>query len=160
MVCGAGQRRDGGTRSDIEDLRRATAPMIAELEGDPFTKKAIERIRELAAGTEQADLGPCQGPAPVSVVIDAVGDQSVIDGTWRFEVTEQNLIDAGVPVADAAKDVGVHTFVFDNGTLRGDTPTIDCFGTYRIRGNQFSWAFDPSSCGGNFRGTFARDGDG
>ena len=145
--------------SDVDDLRRAMIPMIAELERDPFTKKAIERIRQLAAGTKPADLGDCKGPDPVSVAIDAVGDQSVIDGTWRFEVTEQNLIDAGVPKLDAAKDVGVHTFVFDNGTLTGETPTIDCFGTYAINGNRFSWAFDPSSCGGNFRGTFARDGD-
>lgn len=145
--------------SDIDELRQAVAPMIAEMERDPFTKIAIERIRQLAAGTKPADLGTCSGPAPASVAIDAVGDQSVIDGTWRFEVTEQNLLDAGVPATDATKDVGVHTFVFENGMLSGETPTIPCYGTYAINGSQFSWAFNPDSCGGIFRGTFSRNGD-
>ena len=107
------------TPSDIDELRQATAPMIAELERDPFTKKAIERIRATRSRHEAGRSRRLAGPVPVSVAIDAVGDQSVIDGTWRFEVTAQNLIDAGCRLADAAKDVGVHTFVFDNGTLSG-----------------------------------------
>lgn len=147
------------TRSDLDGLRQAVAPMIAELERDPFTKRAIDRIRQLAAGTKPADLGACTGPTPLLVAIEPVGDQSVIDGTWRFEVTMKNLIDAGVSASEATKDVGVHTFVFEGGVLSGETPTIPCKGRYAISGSRFSWAFDPDSCGGNFRGVFTRDGN-
>jgi TRAP-type C4-dicarboxylate transport system substrate-binding protein len=42
------------TPSDIDALGQAVAPMIGELERDPFTKRAIERIRQLAAGTKRS----------------------------------------------------------------------------------------------------------
>jgi TRAP-type C4-dicarboxylate transport system substrate-binding protein len=144
---------------DVDRLRSAVAPMIAELERDPFTKRAIERIRTIADGADAIELGACVGPSLVSVAIDAIGDQHVIDGVWRFEVTEQNLLDAGVPPSEVAKDVGVHTWVLHNGTMSEETSNSRCTGTYAINGSQFSWAFDEINCGGSFRGILERDGD-
>ena len=145
--------------SDVSDLESATTQLIGELESDLFTKKAIGRIRELAAGTGPVELGACAGPVDESVQIEAIGDQRVIDGTWRFEVTAQNLLDAGVPPGEVAKDVGVNTYIFVDGILSAPTLPVPCYGAYKINGNQLSWAFNPDSCGGTFRATFTRDGD-
>ena len=145
--------------SELADLKNAAAPVTADLESDAFTKKAIARIRQLDVGAKPTELEPCRGPQPTSVTIEAAGDQSVIDGTWRIETTLQGLVDVGVSPSDAAKDVGVSTWVLHNGTLSGETPTIPCHGTYKINGNMLSWAFNPDSCGGAFQGTFVRDGD-
>jgi TRAP-type C4-dicarboxylate transport system substrate-binding protein len=147
------------TASDIDDLKSAVAPMIADLEHDPFTKRAIDRIRSIADGAEALDLGTCVGPSPVSVAIDASGDQHVIDGMWRFETTAQSLLKAGVPPSEVAKDVGIHTWTFDGGAMWEEASYGPCTGTYAIDGNRFSLALDDVHCGGTFKGLFERDGD-
>jgi hypothetical protein len=93
------------------------------------------------------------------VQITAVGDQSAIEGTWRNETTLADLVQAGVSPADAAKDVGVKTWVFHNGRLTGHTTTIPCRGSYAIEGDTISWTFDPDSCGGSFKATFTVTGN-
>ena len=150
--------------ADLAGLRQAFLPMINDLQRDPSTKRAIARIRELAAGAQPTDLGTCTGPKPTTPTPTptddtAATDQSAIDGTWRNDTTLEDLVSVGVPPAEAEKDVGVKTWVFQNGRLNGTTKTIPCRGSYRLDGNRISWAFDPDSCGGSFTATFTVTGD-
>ena len=146
--------------ADIANLKNATASVITDLERDDFTRRAIERIRELRGATQPAPYAACSGPVATPFEVAALGDQSVLDGTWRWETTRQNLLDAGVPPNEVDKDVGVNTFVLNGGELSGDTPTGRCYGTYAINGNRFGWEWVPDGlCGGDFQGTFSRHGD-
>jgi TRAP-type C4-dicarboxylate transport system substrate-binding protein len=146
--------------SDITDLKNAAKSVVTDLERDSFTRRAIEQIRILATGTAPAALAACTGPIPESSHVVAAGDQSVLDGTWRWETTRQDLLDAGVPEAEIEKDVGVNTFVLRGGELSGGSPTGRCYGTYQINGNRFAWAWAPNGlCGGDFQGTFTRNAD-
>jgi hypothetical protein len=146
--------------ADVAELKNAARSAIADLESDTFTQRAIARIRDLATGTAAAALTACSGPNFVDSQVVAVGDQNVIDGTWRWETTRQDLLDAGVLPAEVDKDVGVNTFVLHGGELSGDTPTGRCYGTYTINGTRFAWAWVPNGlCGGDFQGTFTRSGD-
>ena len=146
--------------ADVDELQNAARTAIADLERDAYTKTVIARIRDLKTGTTAAALTACSGPNYVDSQVVAEGDQHVIDGTWRWETTRQDLLDAGVPPAEVDKDVGVKTFVLHGGELSGDTPDGRCYGTYTINGNRFAWAWAPNGlCGGDFGGTFTRSGD-
>ncbi|MEP7114643.1 MAG: TRAP transporter substrate-binding protein DctP [Ilumatobacteraceae bacterium] len=148
------------TPSDLADLQAATASVVTDLERNDFTQGAIQRIRELATGTHPVSYTTCAGPTSTPTRLVAVGDQSVLDGTWRWETTRQNLLDAGVPPNEVAKDVGINTFILHGGELSGHTPTGLCYGTYKINGSRFAWAWVADGlCGGDFEGAFIRDGD-
>jgi TRAP-type C4-dicarboxylate transport system substrate-binding protein len=157
--------RDGvasvlASQSELADLKNASKSVITDLERDTFTKRAIGQIQALTIGTTQVALAPCSGPVLEPSQVVAAGDQSGLDGTWRWETTRQDLLDAGVPTAEVEKDVGVYTFVLRNGELSGDTPTGRCYGAYKINGNRFAWAWVADGlCGGDFEGRFTRKGD-
>jgi TRAP-type C4-dicarboxylate transport system substrate-binding protein len=153
------------TDEQLAQLRRAVRPVIASMERDPFTRRAITRIRELGAGTHPPILAPCMPTvtqAPVTT-ITARGDQSVLDGDWRLNSTYESLTADGVPSDWAGANFGVWTF-----HLKGGKGTVDqprggpCIVSYVLAGNRmsFNFAADPASeCGGFLRGTFSVSGD-
>ena len=144
---------------ELAGLMQAADAVLADMLSDPFTARAIDRIRSLAAGTHASDIAPCHAPAPLPTDFEAVGDQRVLDGTWRFVTSAEDLLEAGVPPSEVDKDVGVHTYVLENGKLSGGKPGENCFGTYQIAGDRLHWEYDPDSCGGVFDATFTVEGD-
>jgi hypothetical protein len=163
--CGiAGNQVIHATPADITAIRDATAPVLAKLEEDAFTKKVLDRIHQLAAGTAPVDLPVCENAqTPQDVMIAPKGDQSVIDGIWRLEISFADLAAVAPTGAHPELDSGIWTFVLrgGKGTAKGGT-NGDCGVAYFIDGPRISLSFeaDPTKqCGGLLAGTYERDGD-
>lgn len=154
-----GQATVAARPEDLAMLRAAGTVLIDQLRKDAFTARVLDRINSLAVGTRLAELPICAGPPGPSISVSPRGDQRVLDGTWRFDTTSQDLLDAGVPANEVDKDVGVHTYVFRNGRLTGGKQGEHCTGSYVVDDPRFAWSFDPTSCGGSFQATYALEGD-
>src|SRR5207342_748751 len=85
---------------------------------DPVTRDLIAHLREMKTtipdgpGVQacgQAGLTPSPGPSR------SAPDQTQIDGIYRFEVTDGQLTDAGVPAAALAENHGVFTWTLEDG---------------------------------------------
>ncbi len=153
------------TGPQLTELQDAVAPVYDAMERDPFTKKAIARIRELADATSLPTLAPCTPPAHAAPAtgVGAKGDQSVLDGTWRLSATARDLEAAGAPANYVGANAGVWTFHLKGGEGTIDQPVGDpCLVGYEINRNRivFDFAARPGSgCGGKLEGTFELSGD-
>jgi len=150
--------------ANVAEIEAAAAPLYAELEKDALTKGLIADFRELraASGGLAVGLTPCT-PAPVPSIDVAAGDQSVLDGIYRYEVTEEYLIKQGVDQAEARNDWGVHTFTMSAGTFsdawtNSAAGTHSCEGIFKIEGRivTFTWT---RGCFGDVRAEYTLSGD-
>lgn len=151
--------------ADLDAMRTATAPVVAQLERDALTAEVIARIRELktgvtAAATPVACTAGAAATAPVPVLA-AKGDQKAIDGVWRLNVDADSLLAAGVAQVDAANNAGIWTWTFKNGTFRYVEPRgRSCDGNYTLNGDRLlSVVTLPLGCDNVWPMTFSRDGD-
>jgi hypothetical protein len=120
----------------IEDLRSAVGPVYRQLESEPRTRAALERIRELKADTAAAAIAGC-GP-------DAAEPQPVsgpLVGTWHGHATRELMAAAdrnvGEMVEDNYGDVTLMLrpdgrFEFHNARFPGEPMG---FGTWSSRGD-------------------------
>jgi TRAP-type C4-dicarboxylate transport system substrate-binding protein len=92
--------------AEVTAMRRATHQVYAELEADPATKSAIDKIRVLAQ-----QFGPAPGPtlcgAP-SPTTSATSSVDVPDGTYTAVATRADALRLGVADDCALKADGVH----------------------------------------------------
>ena len=137
------------TDAQVAALRDAVEPVYAELEADPFTRDAIERIEALAADVgETPAISACTGAAPDTSTAptdsDAstapADDQHAIDGMWRITVDlDPNSPDWPDPARTAALNSGVWTVQFNNGHRYVVDPTgTTVNGTYVIHGDRLT----------------------
>ena len=137
--CALGGRAVLADPSQIAELEQAAAPVYAELERDPETRSLIESIRAMkrdvpAAGTSSTCGRPRDGAAPVPTTRPA---PTAIDGVYRAELTEDELLARGMSPVDARGNQGLVRLTFSGGELvmseeRGGWP--DCHATYRVSG--------------------------
>jgi hypothetical protein len=151
------------TSQDLADLQTAAAPVRTALERDPFTKRMVDRILELSAGTAKSDLQACEPPSGTEVMIEPHGDQSIIDGLWRVQVDYDALVAADIPGTFPHSDEGVWNFDLKagHGTATASHGSV-CGIAYFIDQARISLSFeaDPTKqCGGLLVGTFERRGD-
>jgi TRAP-type C4-dicarboxylate transport system substrate-binding protein len=158
QLCWGGSRFANASESDLAAMREAFEPVYATLERDAQTADFIARIEELKEAT---DPGPaldipadCTGVSPVAVPAAdsegaANGDQSILNGTYRWELTPGNIFT--VTLED-----GVWTMGHDegDGTYTVDCDSPDC--TYTVDGDRiaFHWV------GLQLEFTFTADDDG
>ena len=171
----AGQRAWCGTpeassvlagRADLSALRAALAPVTRRITADPDAARAVARIRELHDGTTDPTPTACaatrRGPS-AAYYVTPTGDQSVLDGLWRLEVDEQDLLDAGLSAQDAAANAGVWEFRISDGYADGTQPDgRRCNAQFAFDGEQVSVDFGVrgvEDCGGVARGTYRLTGD-
>jgi hypothetical protein len=88
---------------------------------------------------------------------------SLAEGVYESELTEQYLLDNGIPAQQAADESGVHTITLQNGSFtdkwRASNGTDGfCTGTYKEDGTRvtFTWI---SGCFGDWAMTYSVDGD-
>ena len=162
---------DGGaaaakaTDSDLKSLRDALGPVTAALEADPFTRKIIAKMRALHAGTteEPSDL-TCAKQLPSASAwqnLAPVGDQTVLDGTWRFTPTEADLLVAGLTPSDARNNATGWQVTIKNGkgTATGSGGHT-CQWRFTFAGTKVLFDFTQGvTCGGMAAGTYRRSGD-
>jgi TRAP-type C4-dicarboxylate transport system substrate-binding protein len=151
---------------DLATFHNALDPLVAELEADPVAKQVIDRMRQLHDGTtdEPADLtcDPEQQAGDAWQHLEAAGDQTVLDGTWRFAPTEADLIAAGATPSDARNNAQVWEMTLENGA---GTATVGegghtCTWTFTFSGSDVLFDLGPEeACGGLTSGTYAIEGD-
>ena len=174
VLCQTGARFANASAADLDALREAFAPVYATLEQNPETKEFIDRIDELKRATDPgASLdvpAECTGPPPVQPAASsevAQGgelDAEALDGIYRREVTEAELVDAGIDEDTARAEAGLYTFTLDGGnflfTTKNDFQLPDCEGTYSGSGAQVTFV-NTNECGQGpfFTATWTFDGE-
>lgn len=167
-LCAKGGSLALASPAEVAAIEAAATPLYVELEKDALSRELITVFRDLrAAATKPAvTVSTCQStptPTPSTTGADvATGDQSVLDGLYRYEVTEEYLIEQGVDRAEARNDWGVHTFTMSAGTF-SDTWTNSVVGTYSCEGTfkldrrivTFSWTV---GCFGDIRTSYTLTG--
>ena len=168
-AAAAGFCDNGGTivaasAADIAGLGDAVAPVVADLKKDATTAGIIAAIEELKSGiTVPAPVTACQAAA-------APSQASLLNGTYRWEVTKKALMDVGVDNPEALDDVpGIHTGIMEDGGLvitheytegpnQGDSEVWHA--TYEFDGVTFTihWSQSETNCT-TAKVKFLEDGD-
>lgn len=146
LFCGYGLRAVLASKADLASWAEAMKPVYAELESDPATRQALDRIRELKESTPPGPTPePCGDSAEVAgreTTEADDGDSSLPDGTYRRKVTLGELTAAGADDSTAADYVGLHTLTFADGDVtvlqRGYDP---CLATYTAASDRLSVRF-------------------
>jgi TRAP-type C4-dicarboxylate transport system substrate-binding protein len=145
--------------ADVAALERAAAPVYADLERDPQTKRFISRIRALAsdlAAMEAATAcdGSAGGTSAGAVRIAGVkaGKRAFPEGVYRIELPFDYLRSKGFTAQQAREYQGIQTFTFERGrwfseTKRNLLNPQPCNGLYTESGRRISLKFDSNVCG-------------
>ena len=87
------------TDAELASLHRSLDPITDRLAENPDFADALDRMRELGVGTVDPSPAACEPKelpeAASAYYVTPDGDQSVLDGLWRLEIDEQDLLDAG-----------------------------------------------------------------
>jgi TRAP-type C4-dicarboxylate transport system substrate-binding protein len=145
--CEAGGAVVLASAAQIAALEEATSPLYAELERDALTRRLIGAIRRLKRSTAVSTdtPKPCGNPAGSG---GGATNSSVVDGVYRFEVTDEHLRRAGVTdLVDINEDHGIYTLTLSGGEYcwkqRAPNPlgNPDECNTYEVRGNRMVFHF-------------------
>ena len=143
----------------LASLHAKLDPITASMADDPDLGQIVSRMAALEAGTTTPtlDCASTQGPA-AGPEFEPNGDQSVFDGTWRFNSDEKKLIDAGASAADAHGNAGVWEMTVKDGvaavTFQGKSG-----GTFTFTFSGDRVQVDLGEQGGVMEGTYEIDGD-
>jgi hypothetical protein len=150
------------TATELAGLREVLDPIAERLATDPEAARALDRMRELGTGTVDPVATACQEDQPAggaaSYHVTPRGDQTVLDGLWRLEVDEQDLLDAGLTPHDAYANAGVWEFRISDGYADGVQPDgRRCNGEFAFDGTEVSFDMGVrgvEDCNGVARGTY------
>lgn len=154
------------TDGQVEALKDELQPVVEAFTSAPGAADLAERVRELGRGTTDPAGAVCGSTEVADVAgytITPRGDQHVLDGVWRMEVSRQAIIDAGGSQHDGAANAGVWTVEIRGGNAVVDQPNgDDCAWDFNLDGDRISLAYQvPSNdnCFGYIVGTYDRTGD-
>ncbi|TCO52006.1 TRAP-type C4-dicarboxylate transport system substrate-binding protein [Kribbella antiqua] len=144
--CNEGGTIVAASDADLRALRRAVQPVYDELERDAATKRLLDRIGELKRTVRVPAQGiamPCRPdahPTPPA----ASGDPSVLNGTYRFELTKDELRAFGVTDPhDLLLNEGVYTWRLKDGRYvldqKAPQETDHQEGRYTMAGNRVTF---------------------
>jgi hypothetical protein len=98
------------TPEAAEDIRRATAPVLANLRRDAAAADALDAIDAMRAGSDALRCDDAPAPAPVEAVATPV------DGIWEADVTRRAYFAADPDEGeDHEENWGPHTMVLRRG---------------------------------------------
>jgi TRAP-type C4-dicarboxylate transport system substrate-binding protein len=119
--------------AELARLRAAVEPVYVELRRDAFSRRVVEEIESLRVAPRPETLR-CDGRAAVRPGPRA----TVLDGTWEWTVTRDELLAAGDNPSGAGRNAGRWRLVLDRGrfTLRNLDSGDTYRGTSRIKGNR------------------------
>lgn len=154
------------SEAQLATLRRALDPVTERIAADADAARTLDRMRELGVGTDDPSASACATALPESAAayyVTPQGDQGVLDGLWRLEVDEQDLLDAGLSPQDAYINAGVWEFRIKDGYADGTQPDgRRCNADFAFDGEQVSMDMGVrgvEECGGVARGTYRLEGD-
>lgn len=119
VYCSEGGTIVAASDADLAALQRAVQPVYDQLERDAATKRLLDRIRELKRTVHVPAQGVatlCQ-PGARTTPPAASGDQSILNGTYRYRITQDELHDDfGVTnPRDLANNEGIFTWTLKDG---------------------------------------------
>lgn len=130
--------------AEVGAAQAAVRPVYADLESDPETKQLLEQLRDLVAETSDStvsvpDCSPDEQPVTATEPDEGTGDQSVLDGTYRFTIPAGYLRGRGANEHEVAINSGVLTWTLDDGNYRvnwrsPEEPVVE-EGTYTVDGS-------------------------
>ena len=163
---------DGGQRHGIREraateLRARLAPAVAAATPTPDAKALADRVAALGDGTAAPAGRVCgstdPGTAEAAFLVKRSGDQGVLDGTWRLQAEQEDLIAAGQSLHEATVNAGVWTLRIKDHVATVEQPNgPNCLWDFAFAGNRvsISMAHDGNdSCYGTVIGTYRRTGD-
>jgi hypothetical protein len=121
------------------------------LQQDAATAALIGRIRDLKARAPLPVVAaPCGGTAAATSLKG--GEQGRFpEGVYRAEVPLELFLQRGVNPSWAEHNDGVSTLTFRDGRWRhhvgGDSPDLDCYGPYSVKGGRITLSFRELLCG-------------
>ncbi len=160
MVCDQGLEIVFATDAERAAMTAATRPVRDRLAADARTGPFLTRITEIVEATGPPDpVASCE--AAVAAAAPSL-DVTAYDGVWRYEVTYEDGVDAGLPEARARAELGVQTVRLDGGTFRWDWRSANgeksCQGRYEITDGVILFREEPR-CGGLWEARPERTGD-
>ncbi|WP_167762095.1 TRAP transporter substrate-binding protein DctP [Blastococcus sp. CT_GayMR20] len=158
-VCAEGLEVVVATAEQQAAMAAATQPVRDRLAADESTGPLLARITEIVASSEPPSAGTtCADATPVASSPDDLGRY---DGVWRYEVTYQDGLDAGLSETEAAEELGVQTVTLDGGSSRWEWRSRRgeqvCEGTYSLDDGVLQFVEEPQ-CGGRWEARPALDG--
>jgi TRAP-type C4-dicarboxylate transport system substrate-binding protein len=165
--CGEGNAIVVADEADVAALERATQRVYAELERDQQTATIIAAIRELKreSAVSATTSVACGETDPSHGSQAAGGNVSEFNGVYRFEITDEDLREAGVTDPnEIAENHGVYTYTLKDGDYcwEAKAPNVqenpsEC-STYEVRGTRFihNW---PTGEPDVYRWSKTEDGD-
>jgi TRAP-type C4-dicarboxylate transport system substrate-binding protein len=134
---------------EVAAAHAAVQPVYAELEADARTAELLDEVRRIAheAGGEPAVVPECSPGSPSPEVSPSTGagagDQTVLDGTYRYTITADYLRDRGATDHEVAINSGVLTWTLDNGEYEinwrsPEEPAVER-GTYTVDGDRVTF---------------------
>ena len=157
-VCQSGARFADASQVELASLRKAFAPVYADLQQDPQTKAFIQQIQALKQSTPAepplAIPAGCTGKAPGQSAGNAGTAPVDLNGTYRFVLTKEDARKAGDPEVDQFPQVT--TVKLLDGRVEGG-----CFGqgaTYSVTGDRIT--FNSPEYGYSTTFIFSADGNG
>lgn len=141
---------------DVEAAHAAARPVYAELESDPATKDLLEQLRDVVVETGDStlsvpDCSPDQQPVTAAGPDAGTGDQTVLDGTYRYTIPAEYLRKRGANEHEVAINAGVLTWTLDGGdyTINWRSPEEPSVyrGSYTVDGSDatFHLSWIPTS---------------
>jgi TRAP-type transport system periplasmic protein len=156
-MCKSGARFANASQADLGGLRKAVAPVYANLEQDPETKAFIEQIQALKqstpAGAPLAIPAGCTGPAPVAPAAAQQQALADLNGTYRWTITKQDALASKTEDTSPehlAELPWTFTMTLKDGTwtlfhLENGKPWTDGPATYTLKGDRILFAWPPGS---------------
>jgi TRAP-type C4-dicarboxylate transport system substrate-binding protein len=140
----------------LASLHALLDPITDAIEADAATGGMVQQIRELGDGTTDPSGLTCDGQTPEPTAgVTPSGDQSVLDGVWRFEVSEQDLLDGGASESDAHGNAGIWEFDVQDGSVTVSLNGHHQPSTWAFTFDGESVALDFGPDGGVLTGTYA-----
>jgi TRAP-type C4-dicarboxylate transport system substrate-binding protein len=158
-VCAKGFRVVAATTEQQSAMAAATRPVRDRLATDGTAGPLLRRITEIVESSEPpAPSVTCDAAVPAAVSLD---DPETLDGVWRFEVSYQDGLDAGLRDTEAAEELGMQTVTLDGGTFRWDWRSRggeqSCEGTYSVEDGLLRFV-DQRDCRGTWEARPERNG--
>jgi TRAP-type C4-dicarboxylate transport system substrate-binding protein len=140
-VCAGGVAIVRASDADVQAIERAALPVRTRLERDPEIKDLVAGVERIVARSTGTDEVPACAPRTSTTQPPAPGTALPPDGVYRWQVTTQEMIDAGVNEADALADNGIFTMTIKKSRFslheQGTNEVAnadDCTGTVSLSG--------------------------
>jgi TRAP-type C4-dicarboxylate transport system substrate-binding protein len=153
-LCGRGGRVVTASESDLAALEAAVRPVYDQLEQDPATAALIADIRNIGNGLPSPEpVPPCEpsgGTASAGTEPDTEG--AFPEGTYRYEVTEPELVAAGMEPLEADNHAGIWDWTFADGRIvehdvrASDGKVTDDEGSYCVLDGRVTVALSTVGC--------------